>query len=124
MVQELRDFITRGNLVTLGVGFVMGVAFAAIVASFVNDIVMPVVGIPFGQPDFTSLTWTVNGSKIMWGSFVTAVVVFLLTAVAVFFLVVKPYNAFEARRASSDAEGPAAPSETDLLTEIRDLLAR
>ena len=116
MVQELRDFITRGNLVTLGVGFVMGVAFAAIVASFVNDIVMPVVGIPFGQPDFTSLTWTVNGSKIMWGSFVTAV--------AVFFLVVKPYNAFEARRASSDAEGPAAPSETDLLIEIRDLLAR
>ena len=84
MVQGFKDFVTKGNLVTLAVGFIMGLAFAALVNSFVEDIAMPIIAIPFGQPNFTSLTWTVNGSVITWGSFVTAAVVFLLTALAVF----------------------------------------
>lgn len=120
MIQEFKDFITRGNLLTLAVGFIMGVAFAALVGSFVNDIVMPIIAIPFGQPDFTALTWTVNDSVIMWGSFVTAAVVFILTALAVFLFIVKPYNAFEARHAQEEED--ASPSEIDLLAEIRDAL--
>lgn len=122
MIQEFKEFITKGNLITLAVGFIMGVAFAALVGSFVNDIVMPIIAIPFGQPDFTAMTWTVNDSVIMWGSFVTAAVVFLLTALAVFLFIVKPYNAYEARTADEEEEQEAGPSEIELLTEIRDAL--
>lgn len=122
MIQEFKEFITKGNLLTLAVGFIMGVAFAALVGSFVNDIVMPIIAIPFGQPDFTALTWTVNDSVIMWGSFVTVAAVFLLTALAVFLFIVKPYNAYEARTGAEAEEEEAGPSEIDLLTEIRDAL--
>ena len=123
MVQEFKDFITRGNLITLAVGFIMGVAFSAVVSSFVEDIVMPIVAIPFGQPDFSSLTLEVNGSVIAWGSFVTAAVVFVLTALAVFLFIVKPYNAFE-ERTKEEEEEEAGPTEIELLTEIRDSLRR
>lgn len=124
MVQEFKDFITKGNLVTLAVGFIMGLAFAAIVSSFVEDVIMPIIAIPFGQPDFSSLTWTVNDSVIRWGAFVTAAVIFLLTALAVFLFIVKPYNAFEARRAKEEEEAEeSGPSEIDLLAEIRDVLS-
>ena len=123
MVQEFKDFITRGNLITLAVGFIMGVAFSAVVSSFVEHIVMPIVAIPFGQPDFSSLTLEVNGSVIAWGSFVTAAVVFVLTALAVFLFIVKPYNAFE-ERTKEEEEEEAGPTEIELLTEIRDSLRR
>lgn len=124
MIQEFRDFITRGNLITLAVGFIMGIAFQAVVSSFVEDLVMPIVAIPFGQPDFSNLTWEINGSIIAWGSFVTAGVVFVLTALAVFLFIVKPYNSFEkARKADEEeAEAEPGPSEIELLTEIRDSL--
>lgn len=124
MVQEFKDFITRGNLITLAVGFIMGVAFAAVVSSFVEDIVMPIVAIPFGQPDFSSLTLEVNDSVIAWGSFVTAAVVFVLTALAVFLFIVKPYNAVEERSKAEEEEEEAGPTEIELLTEIRDSLRR
>jgi large conductance mechanosensitive channel len=125
MVKEFRQFITKGNLVTLAVGFIMGVAFSAIVSSLVEDVIMPIVAVPFGQPDFTALTWTVNDSDIRWGAFVTSAIVFLLTALAVFFFIVKPYNALEARMAEDDeTEEETGPSATELLTEIRDLLSR
>lgn len=123
MLQEFREFVTKGNLVTLAVGFIMGVAFSAIVSSLVNDVIMPVVAIPFGQPDFSTLTWTINDAEIRWGAFVTSAVVFLLTALAVFFFIVKPYTTLETRIGSEDAEEDPGPSELDLLTEIRDLLS-
>ncbi len=124
MVQEFKDFITRGNLITLAVGFIMGVAFSALVNSFVEDVVMPIVAIPFGQPDFSSLTLEVNGSVIAWGSFVTAAVVFVLTALAVFLFIVKPYNAYEARTKEEEPEEDSGPTEIELLAEIRDTLLR
>jgi large conductance mechanosensitive channel len=126
MTQEFKDFITKGNLITLAVGFIMGLIFAALVSSFVEDIVMPIIAIPFGQPDFSSLTWTVNESVIAWGSFVTAALVFVLTALAVFLFIVKPSNAYEARTAGEEPaeEEPAGPSEIELLIQIRDALSR
>lgn len=124
MVSEFKDFITRGNLITLAVGFVMGIAFQAVVSSFVEHIVMPMVAIPFGQPDFSRLTLEINGAVIAWGSFVTAAVVFVLTALAVFVFIVKPYNAYEARSAEEETVEDPGPSEIDLLTEIRDSLQR
>ncbi len=124
MIQEPMDFVMKGNLITLAVGFIMGLAFAALVSSFVVDLIMPILAIPFGQPDFASMTLEINGSIIAWGSFVTNVVIFLLTALAVFFFIVKPYNAFEARQDAEDEQDDPSPSEIDLLTEIRDALNR
>ncbi len=124
MIQEFKDFVVKGNLITLAVGFIMGLAFAALVSSFVADLIMPIIAIPFGQPDFTSMTWEINGSIIAWGSFVTNVVIFVLTALAVFFFIVKPYNTFEARQDDEDEQDDPSPSEIDLLTEIRDALNR
>jgi large conductance mechanosensitive channel len=98
----------------------MGVAFATVVTSLVEHVLMPIIAVPFGQPNFSDLTLTVNDSVIMWGAFVTAVVTFLLTALAVFLFVVKPYNAFMTRFAGPEEE--TGPTEIDLLTEIRDSL--
>lgn len=122
MIQEFKDFVAKGNVIMLAVGFIMGVAFQGVVNSLVENVIMPIVAIPFGQPNFDSLTWTVNDSVIMWGAFVTAAVVFLLTALAVFLFIVKPYNAYQARTAEEEA-GEVGPSEIDLLTQIRDSLA-
>jgi large conductance mechanosensitive channel len=124
MVQEFKDFVMKGNLVALAVGFIMGLAFAALVNSFVADLIMPIIAIPFGQPDFTSMTLEINGSIIAWGSFVTNAVIFILTALAVFLFIVKPYNAFEARQAETESDEDSGPSEIELLTEIRDALRR
>jgi large conductance mechanosensitive channel len=83
---------------------------------------MPIVAIPFGQPNFDSLTLEVNGSVIAWGAFVTTAVVFVLTALAVFLFIVKPYNAYSTRYV--DVEEETGPTEIELLTEIRDSLRR
>lgn len=124
MVQEFKDFIAKGNVVMLAVGFIMGVAFQGVVNSLVENVIMPIVAIPFGQPDFDSLTLTINDSEILYGAFITAVVVFLLTAVAVFLFIVKPYNVFADRRAKDEDPEELGSTEIELLTQIRDNLAR
>jgi large conductance mechanosensitive channel len=126
MIQEFKEFISKGNVIMLAVGFIMGVAFQGAVNSLVEHVIMPIIAIPFGEPNFDEMTLTVNGSVIMWGSFVTAAVVFLLTALAVFLFIVKPYNAYTARFASQEEEEEeeeeTGPTEIELLTEIRDTL--
>ena len=96
-VTGFRDFLLRGNLVTLAVAFVMGVAFAAVVTSFVNDLVMPVIAMIFGKPEFNQLTFTINDAVFRYGAFLTAVVTFVAIAAAVFLFVVKPVDALLAR---------------------------
>jgi len=97
VLKEFRDFLMRGNLVELAVAFVMGVAFAAVVTSFVNDLVMPVIAMIFGKPDFSDLTFTINDAVFRYGSFLTAAVTFVAIAAAVFLFVVKPLDALRAR---------------------------
>ena len=121
MIQEFKDFVAKGNVIMLAVGFIMGAAFQGVVTSLVENVIMPIVAIPFGQPNFDSLVWTVGDSVIMYGSFVTALVVFVLTALAVFLFIVKPFNMLHGRFATDD-EGPATPTEVELLMEIRDTL--
>ena len=122
MFKEFRDFITTGNVITLAVGFIMGVAFQGVVSSLVENVIMPIVAIPFGQPNFSDLVWRVDDSVIMYGSFLTALVVFLLTALAVFLFIVKPYNALQERFAREKDDESTGPTEVDLLIEIRDSL--
>ena len=97
MIKELRDFLMRGNLVELAVALVMGLAFAALIASFVDDLVMPIIAMIIGKPDFTGLTFTINDAVFRYGAFLTAAITFLATAAAIFFFVVKPMNALMSR---------------------------
>jgi large conductance mechanosensitive channel len=122
MIQEFKEFVSKGNVIMLAVGFIMGVAFQGVVTALVEHVIMPIVAIPFGEPNFDELTLTINDSVILWGSFVTAAVAFLLTALAVFLFIVKPYNAYMNRHRVEEEEPESGPSEIELLTEIRDTL--
>ena len=123
MIQEFKAFVTKGDVLMLAVGFIMGLAFQAVVISLVDNVLMPIIAIPFGEPSFDELTLTINNSVILYGSFITTIITFLLTAVAVFFFIVKPYNAYM-ERFGKKVEEEAAPDEIELLTEIRDELRR
>ena len=111
MLKEFRDFLLRGNLVTLAVAFVMGVAFAALVTAFVSDLIMPIIAAIFGKADFSGLTFTIHHSVFSYGSFLTAVTVFVSIAAGIFFFVVKPVDVIEKRRAKG--EEPAPPSDEE-----------
>jgi large conductance mechanosensitive channel len=105
-VKDFRAFLLRGNVVDLAVGVVIGVAFAALVASFVEDLVTPLLAAIFGEPDFSNLTFTINDSQFRYGAFLNALIAFVLIAAVLFFLVVKPVNALMARRKTEpDVEG-------------------
>jgi large conductance mechanosensitive channel len=105
MLKEFRDFLLRGNIIELAVAFVMGLAFAAVVNSFVNDLVMPLIAMIIGKPDFRDLTFTINDATFRYGAFITIVIQFVAIAAAVFFFVVKPVNALLKRYRSPAEEG-------------------
>jgi large conductance mechanosensitive channel len=105
VIQEFRDFLFRGNIVELAVAFVMGVAFAAVVNSLVDNLVMPVIAMIIGKPDFSDLTFTINDAVFRYGAFITDVIQFLAIAAAVFFFIVKPVQAMVARREAPVEEG-------------------
>ena len=123
MLREFKDFLLRGNIVSLAVAFVIGVAFAAVVNSFVNDLIMPIIAMIIGKPSFNDLTFTINDAVFHYGSFITAVITFVAIAAAVFFFVVKPMDAITARTAKPEDE--AVPDEErrhqELLAAIRSL---
>ena len=119
MIQEFKDFINRGNVLDLAVAVVLGAAFGVVVTSFVDDVLMQIIAAIGGQPDFSSLTIDIGDGVIRYGSFLNAIISFLFIALGVF-LVVKVVNTMSKEK----GEDPAGPSETELLTEIRDLLQR
>jgi large conductance mechanosensitive channel len=94
----------RGNLVDLAVAFVIGLAFAALITSFVNDLIMPIIAMIIGKPDFSGLTFTINDAVFRYGAFLTAAITFVSTAAAIFFFVVKPYEAVNARMRKPEEE--------------------
>jgi len=111
MLKEFRDFIMRGNLVELAVAFVLGLAFAALINSLVGDLIMPIVAMLMGKPDFSNLTFTINDAVFRYGAFITAAITFVATAAALFFFVVKPIDAIKSRMAK--------PTETEVTDEER-----
>lgn len=122
MIQEFKDFINKGNIVELGVAVVMASAFKPIIDTFVDGIVMQFIAMIFGEPDFSSLTLTIADTPYYYGAVLTTVISFLFVALAVFVLL-KAYNATKKDEEEAE-EAPAGPSEIDLLTEIRDSLAK
>lgn len=105
MIKEFRDFLMRGNIVDLAVAVVIGGAFGAVVTSLVDNIVMPIIGIFGGAPDFSANKFSINGSEFGWGAFLTALISFIIIAAVIFFVVVKPMSAMMARM-----QKPAAPA--------------
>jgi large conductance mechanosensitive channel len=118
MIKEFRDFILRGNVIDLAVAFIMGVAFAAIINSLVNDIIMPIIGVIIGGLDFSGLAITYGTAVIAYGKCLQAIVTFVIIAF-VLFLIVKAYNRVQKKK---EAAPPEPPAEEKLLVEIRDLL--
>lgn len=97
LLQEFKQFVLRGNVVDLAVGIVIGVAFTAVVQSFVDNFITPLIGAFGGVKDFSAETFTVNGSEFTYGQFINDLIAFLLTALVVFFFVVKPINVLVSR---------------------------
>ena len=116
MLKGFKEFILRGNVVDLAVAVVIGVAFGAVVTAFVKDLITPLIAAIFGQTDFSALTFTINKSQFFYGSFINAVISFVLIAAAIYFVVVAPMNAVAARRAKG--EDPTTRECPECLSEI------
>jgi len=97
MLKEFRDFVLRGNVVELAVAVVIGAAFGAVVTAFVASFITPLIAAIGGKPDFSSLAFTINGSRFTYGSFFNALLSFLIIAAVIFFFVVRPLNKLMAR---------------------------
>jgi large conductance mechanosensitive channel len=96
-MKGFKQFLLRGNVVDLAVGIVIGVAFGAVVTALVKDLLTPLIAALVKQPDFSGLSFTLNGSKFLYGEFINALFSFLIIAAAVYFFVVLPINALIAR---------------------------
>ncbi len=119
MLKDFRKFILRGNVVDLAVAVVIGAAFGAIVTALVKDLVTPLIAAIGGQPDFSGLSFTLNGSKFMYGDFINAIVSFLLIAAVIFFFVVQPLNKLMTHlKPSDEVDTPAERKCPECLSGI------
>lgn len=124
MIKGFKDFLLRGNIVDLAVAVVIGTAFTALVGSFTESFINPLIGLVSGGGE-TGGQFTVNGQDFTYGAFITAVITFVLTAAVVYFVVVVPMKAINERLAKGKEPEPAGVSEDiQLLREIRDSLQR
>jgi large conductance mechanosensitive channel len=111
ILNEFKAFILRGNVIDLAIAVVIGAAFGAVVTALVNDLITPLIAAIGGQPDFSAISFTVHNSRFKIGDFINALVSFLIIAAVLFFLVIKPINALQARRKSGEA--PPDPTTKD-----------
>jgi len=118
MLKDFKTFLLRGNVVDLAVAIVIGVAFAALVTSFVENLITPIIAAIIGKPDFSELTFTINGSVFHYGAFLNALIAFVSIAAAVFFFVVKPINALMARARREPPADPTTKKCPQCLSEI------
>ena len=118
MLEEFKNFLFRGNIVELAVAFVIGVAFAMVVNSLVDNLVMPIIAMIIGKPDFSSLTFTINDAVFRYGAFITDVIQFVAIAAAVYFFVVKPVQMMQERSRKSPVE-EGMPDEERRHQELR-----
>ena len=118
MLKGFKQFLLRGNVVDLAVGVVIGVAFGGAVAAFVKDLLTPLIAALVGKPDFSALTFTVNGSVFAYGDFINAVLSFILIAAVVYYFVVLPMNALVARARREPPPDPTTRKCPECLSEI------
>jgi len=120
-MKGFKDFLLRGNVVDLAVAVVIGAAFTAVVNSFADSFLTPLIALITGGGELGG-TFTVNGQTFTYGAFISQVITFVLTAAVVYFAVVLPMKALIERRRRGEEPGPSQPTQVELLVEIRDLL--
>ena len=118
MLKGFKQFLLRGNVVDMAVGIVVGAAFGTVVTGFVKDLMTPFIAAIVKQPDFSALTFTINGSKFLYGEFVNAAISFLIIAAAVYFFVVVPMNALIARAKKEPPADPTTKKCQECLSEV------
>ena len=118
MAKEFKTFLLRGNVVDLAIGIVIGAAFGALVTSFVENLLTPIVAAIIGKPDFSDLTFTINDSVFRYGAFLNSLIAFVSIAAAVFFFVVKPINELNRRARRGEEEDSEMVPCPECLTEI------
>jgi large conductance mechanosensitive channel len=116
MLKGFREFVVRGNVIDLAVAVVIGAAFGAVIAAFVKDLITPLIAAFIGKPDFSALGVTINGSRLLLGDFLNAVISFVMIAAAVYVFVVTPVNALNARR--KRGEDPTTKKCSECLSEV------
>ena len=117
-MKGFKAFLLRGNVVDLAVGVVIGVAFGAVVTAFVKDLVTPLIAALGGKPDFSSLYFTANSARFLYGDFIDALVAFLVIAAVIYFFVVLPVNALIERSRKEPPADPTTRKCTECLSEI------
>lgn len=122
MAKEFKEFISKGNVIDLAVGVVIGGAFGKIVSSLVDDIIMPLVGIIIGGINFSELKVTIGDAKLSYGMFIQNIIDFLIVAACIF-VFIKFINKFK-RKKEEEAPAPKKDEQIVLLEEIRDLLKK
>ena len=120
MLKGFKEFITRGNVLDLATGVIIGVAFGGITKSLTEDVITPILGMLGGQPDFSTLTIGPVGI----GKLINAFINFLITAAGLYFLIILPFSRFATKLAAAPAAAPGPTVEQTLLREIRDALVR
>jgi len=118
MMQEFKDFLWSGGLIMIAVGLILAGLVNAVIESFIEGIFKPILAAIVGKPDFNQLSFKLGKAHLLYGVVLTAIINLILTGF-VLFLLVKAYKSYEAKK---KAAGAAAPTEVDLLTEIRDSL--
>jgi large conductance mechanosensitive channel len=118
MLSGFKKFILRGNVVDLAVGVVVGAAFSGFVTALVKDLLMPLIAAIFKAPDFSTLAFAVNGSRLLYGDFVNALISLLIVSFAVYFFVVLPVNALVSRMRKEPAAEPATKTCPECATGI------
>lgn len=117
-MKGFKAFLLRGNVVDLAVGVVIGIAFAAVVTAFVKDLVTPLIAALGGKPDFSSLYFTVNSSKFLYGDFINSIVAFVVIAAVIYFFVVMPFTALVSRSRKEPPADPTTKKCTECESEI------
>lgn len=118
ILKEFKQFLLRGNVVDLAVGVVVGVAFGTVVTALVKDLLTPLISAIVKVPDFSSFSFTINGSQFMYGDFINALISFLLVAAAIFFFVIKPMNMLVNRSHKEPPIDPTTKKCPECLSEI------
>jgi large conductance mechanosensitive channel len=117
-MKGFKAFLLRGNVVDLAVGVVIGIAFGAVITAFVKDLVTPLVAALFGKPDFSSLSFTINNSKFLYGDFINAVLAFVIIGAVIYLFVVVPFTALVARSHKEPPADPTTKKCPECLSEI------
>ena len=101
--KEFKEFITKGNVMTMAVGIIIGGAFTAIINSLVADVIGPIIGLILGGKDFSTMSFGIGDAQIMYGNFINAIITFFLTAIVLFFII-KSFNNFDRLKKKEEAE--------------------